>query len=103
MDFFDMNFSELFLEQHGKLVYDKIEKQIIQEKSTRYNDDYIEIIFKVAFLGFFGLNLNETKKMIEDIMPGQQVNIEEISSIHKESITKIQEYLRKAIEENSRK
>lgn len=98
MDFFDMNFSKLFLERHGKLVYDKIEKQIIQENSTRYNDDYIEIIFKIAFLDFFGLNLNETKKMIEDIMPDQQVNIEEISSIHKASITKIQEYLRKATE-----
>ena len=31
MDFFDMNFSTLFLERHGKLIYDKIEKQIIYQ------------------------------------------------------------------------
>lgn len=98
MDFFDMNFSELFLERHGKLVYNKIKKQIIQENSAHYNENYIEIIFKVAFLDFLGLAFNEIKKMIEDIMPGKQVDIEKISSIHKKSITKIQEYLRKATE-----
>lgn len=98
MDFFDMNFSELFLERHGKLVYDNINKQIIQENSTRYDEKYVEIIFKVAFLSFWGLDPNEAKKMIEDIMPGQQVDIEKINYTHRESISKIQKYLQKATE-----
>ena len=34
MDFFDMNFSTLFLEKHGKEMFDKIAKQIIQENSN---------------------------------------------------------------------
>ena len=96
MDFFDMNFSKLFLEKHGKSNFDNIKKQIIQENSTDYNDSYIEVIFKIAFLGFFGLAPNEIKKMIEDIIPGQQTNIENLSSTHKESISKIQQYLRNA-------
>lgn len=94
MDFFDMNFSMLFLEKHGKSNFDNIKKQIIQENSTNYNDSYIEVIFKIAFLEFFGLAPDEIKKMVEDIMPNQQVNIENLSSTHKESISKIQQYLR---------
>ncbi len=101
MDFFDMNFSTLFLERHGKLIYDKIEKQIIEENSSHYDENYIEIIFKIAFLDFFGLTLNEIKKMIEDIMLGQQVNIENLSSIHKKSIFAIQKYLKEATKKAS--
>lgn len=48
MDFFDMNFSTLFLEKHGKLVFKDIEKHIIQESSICYNHEYIEVIFKIA-------------------------------------------------------
>ncbi len=98
MDFFDMNFSTLFLEKHGKANFDNIKKKIIQEHSINYNDLYIEIIFKIAFLEFFGLTLNEIKKMIQDIMPGQQVNIESLNSTHKESISAIQKYLQVATE-----
>lgn len=98
MDFFDMNFSTLFLEKHGKANFDNIKKQIIQENSINYNDSYIEVIFKIAFLEFFGLTINEIKKMIEDIMPGQQVNIESLNSTHKESISAIQKYLQVATE-----
>ncbi len=98
MDFLNMNFSTLFLERHGKLVYDSINKQIMKENSTCYNEEYIEIIFKVAFLSFWGLAPNEIKKMIEHFMSGKQVDIGEINSIHKKSISKIQKYLREATE-----
>lgn len=96
MDFFDMNFSTLFLEKHGKLAFEDIEIQIKQENSVCYDNNYIEVIFKVAFLGFFGLAPNEIKKMIEDLMPGQEVNIEKLTFTHKKSISKIQKYLQKA-------
>ena len=94
MDFFNMNFSELFLEKHGKSNFDDIQKQIIQENSTGYNNSYIEVIFKIAFLEFFGLTPNEIKKMMEDIMPGQKINIEDLFFKHKKSISKVQKYLR---------
>jgi len=91
-----MNFSTLFLERHGKLVYDSIDNQIMKENSTCYNEEYVEIIFKVSFLSFWGLAPNEIKNMVEHFMPGKQVDIEKIVFIHKESISKIQKYLRDA-------
>lgn len=68
MDFFDMNFSTLFLEKHGKEKFDKIVKQIIQENSNEHDNNYVEIIFKVAYLEFFGLDSSAIDKMIKDIM-----------------------------------
>lgn len=55
MDFFDMKFSTLFLEKHGKEEFENISKQIIQEKQliTDNSDNYIEVVFKIAFLDFF--------------------------------------------------
>ena len=55
MDFFDMNFSTLFLDKHGKEIFEKISKQITQEKIDICDNNYIEIVFKIAFLDFFGL------------------------------------------------
>ena len=46
----------------------------------------------------FGPQKGATKKMIQDIMPGQQVNIESLNSTHKESISAIQKYLQVATE-----
>ncbi len=68
MDFFDMNFSTLFLEKHGKEKFDKIVKQIIQENSNEHDNNYVEILFKVAYLEFFGLDGFAIDKMIKDIM-----------------------------------
>lgn len=68
MDFFDMNFSTLFLEKHGKEKFDKIVKQIIQENSNEHDNNYIEILFKIAYLEFFGLDNFAIDKMIKDIM-----------------------------------
>lgn len=68
MDFFDMNFSSLFLEKHGKEKFDKIVKQIIQENSNEHDNNYVEILFKVAYLEFFGLDSFAIDKMIKDIM-----------------------------------
>lgn len=94
MDFFDMTFSTLFLDKHGESTFNNIKNQIMQENSAYYNNEYIEIIFKIAFLNFFGLASSEIKNMLKDIMPGIQLDIETIKSIHKESISKIQFFLR---------
>lgn len=97
MDFFNMNFSMLFLEKHGKQEFDNISKQILQEKTVINDNNYIEIVFKVAFLDFFGLDNNTIEKMIKDIMKCQQVNVNLIKERHKESINEIQSYLQSAM------
>lgn len=67
MNFFNMNFSMLFLEKHGKKKFNRIHKQITKEKNN-INDNYIEVLFKVSYLDFFGLDNISINKMIKDIM-----------------------------------
>lgn len=99
MDFFDMKFSTLFLEKHGKEKFNDISKRIMQEKQfvADNSNDYIEIIFKIAFLDFFGLDDNVIKSMIEDMMKCDHVNVNQIKTIHKESIDEIQRHLQSAM------
>lgn len=100
MDFFDMKFSTLFLEKHGKEKFNDISKRIMQEKQydADNSNDYIEIIFKIAFLDFFGLDNDVIKKMIENIMNCHQINVEQMKKIHKNSISEIQKYLQSAMD-----
>lgn len=100
MDFFDMKFSTLFLEKHGKEKFNDISKRIMQEKQSvaDNSNDYIEIIFKIAFLDFFGLDNDVIKKMIENIMNCHQINVEQMKKIHKNSISEIQKYLQSAMD-----
>ena len=62
------------------------------------SDDYIEVVFKIAFLDFFGLDNDVIKRMIENIMNYHQVNVEQMKKIHKNSISKIQKYLQSAMD-----
>lgn len=99
MDFFDMKFSTLFLEKHGKKDFENITRQILQEKQliTDNSNEYIEVVFKIAFLVFFGLDDDVIKKMIENIMNFNQVDIKQMKNVHHKSISKIQEYLQSAM------
>lgn len=99
MDFFNMNFSTLFSEKHGKQEFDNISEQILREKPLTNNNNYTEVVFKVAFLDFFGLDDSTIEKMIKDIMKFPNVNIAEIKSVHKASISEIQKYLKSAMED----
>lgn len=98
MDFFVMNFSELFSEKHGKQLFDEISNQILLENGNT-NNNYIELVFKYAFFDFFGLDISTIKNLIEDTMLIQDINIEEIQSVHKCSIKQIQSYLQSAMNE----
>ena len=99
MDFFDMNFSTLFLEKHGKKNFENIIKHISQERQVipGNSNDYIEIVFKIAFLTFFGLDDDVIKKMIENIMNCQQIDVNQMKRIHKNSISEIKKYLQSAM------
>lgn len=93
MDFLNMDFSTLFLEKHGRATFDNITKQIKIENSNKYSQDYVEVVFKFALLDFWGLREYQIKRMLEDIISDQKINIVEIKSIHKQSVAKIKKYL----------
>lgn len=97
MDFLDMNFNELFMKKHGKKVFNQIKNQIIQECFKQVSNEYIETIFKIAYLNFWGLSNSIIKQIIKDVLPNQQINVQEIQNIHKKSIYYIQKYLQLSI------
>lgn len=101
MDFFNMNFSTLFLEKHGRKNFDKINKQIELERHKKCDNNYYEIIYKIAFFDFFGLTDYQTKNIIKDFMGYKNININLIKNIHRQSIIQIQVYLQSALDETT--
>lgn len=97
MDFFKMNFSTLFIEKHGKNVFYQIRKQIVQESHKKINIEFIEIIFKIAYFSFWGLNSSMIEQLLEDLFPNQKVPVEKLQSLHQKSICTIQSYLQASI------
>lgn len=100
MDFFDMDFSKLFLEKHGKEHFNEIVKQINTERGGMGESNYIELIFKIAFLDFFRMSYQEMQALITDTMECQYIDIKKIKNIHKKSIKEIQEHLKRNMGEN---
>ena len=97
MDFYDMNFSQLFLEKHGKEVYDNIFKQIMLESYKKDDKEYSEIVFKIAFFNFWGFDNEFIKKLIEDTMKVKKIDIEEIKLQHTKTIKTIQKYIKSVV------
>lgn len=92
-DFFKMDLSKLFLEKHGKKIFNEISNQIIIENSSKDSQDSIELVFKVAFFDFIGLAEDITENLMKDNMLIEDINIKEIKSVHKSSIKVIQKHL----------
>lgn len=93
-----IKFSKLFEDKHGQKIFDEINVTIKKEKTEECNSDYIEAIFKVAFMEYFGLDNDGLNKMLEDINCNTDIKI--IKKTHKDSIKIIQEYIRKANNES---
>lgn len=91
MDFFSINFGELFLNKHGKGVFESFSKQISTEKGTDCTDEYINIVFRLAFLSFFGFDNKQIQKLLND--RNISVNVEEIMAVQSKSINSIKEFL----------
>lgn len=92
MDFFDEDFNIRFMYKHGKQVYSDICKMIVQENSSNWNYKYIEIIFRIALFDFAGQQPKVIKGILEDAM-NCKIDIKQIMTIHKKSISEIQKYL----------
>lgn len=92
MDFKDIKFSELFLDKHGKHLFKGITTIIENEKLDKCDNNYIEVIFKVAFMSYFGLNDQALNRMLEDINCSS--DIKTLKSLHKKSIKNIQNHIK---------
>lgn len=103
MDFFNMNFSELFKEKHGINVFHDISNKILLENSID-SSNYIELVFKIAFFDFWGLDESVIQNIINDTMLLQNISIKNLKFIHQNSIKNIQKYLQSTIDtENFKK
>lgn len=89
--YLDIEFSKLFKDKHGEKIYDEIISKIKHERVEECDSNYIEAIFRVAFLGYFGLDNNALNNMLKDI--NCKNNITKINKIHKESIKIIRKYI----------
>ncbi len=92
MDFL-IDFCSLFIEKHGQKIFDNICNIIKTEYLTKYNEEYLQIIFKIALLDFWGMSDDQITKFLKDINNIDNVNITNIKKIHKNSIKTIQQYL----------
>lgn len=97
MDFFNIKFSILFMRKHGKGIVNQIKNQITEESCAVINEEYIETVFKIAYMNFWGLPKLTIEKIIKDVLLNQQLNIERMQNIHKKSIDEIQRYLQSSI------
>lgn len=98
MDFFRMDFSKLFLNKHGKEIFDSICNKINEEKGSECTDEYISGVFKIAFLSFFGFTEEQSQRLLDDIDKNNKINVKEVFSIQSKSISIIKEYLESNID-----
>ena len=96
--YLDIEFSKLFKDKHGDKIFDDINSKIKAERVEECDSNYIEAIYRVAFLGYFGLDNNALNNMLRDI--NCKDNILDINKIHKESIKIIRDYIIKTNKEN---
>ena len=97
MDFLNMNFSVLFLERHGRTIYENICKKIRLESLSEYNENYLESIFDIAYLKLWGMEDTQILHLLRDIGKIDNIDIKKVQEIHKNSIRKIQEHIEIAI------
>ena len=100
MVFFDMDFNKLFLDKHGKEQFNEIVKQINLEGKGISENNYIELIFKIAFLDFFRMADQEIQALIVDFTEYQDIDIRKVKNIYQKSIQQIQEHLKNNMKEN---
>ena len=94
MNFLTTDFSKLFLEKHKQDIFNKVCTIIEKERKQQCDNQYIELIFKIALFDFLGLSNDNIQKILCDLNFAQNIDILKIKKIHKKSIIKIKEYLK---------
>ena len=91
MESLGINFKELFLKKHGEQVFKDIVKQIKVEYNGDCDISYIDIVFTVAFISYFGVTDINKIRLLGGI--SKEIDIKNIQVIHKKSISIIQNYI----------
>ena len=91
MESLGINFKELFLKKHGEQVFKDIVKQIKVEYNGDCDISYIDIVFTVAFISYFGVTDTSKIRLLGGI--SKEIDIKNIQVIHKKSISIIQNYI----------
>lgn len=91
MESLGINFKELFIKKHGEQVFKDIVKQIKVEYNGDCDISYIDIVFTVAFISYFGVTDINKIRLLGGI--SKEIDIKNIQVIHKKSISIIQNYI----------
>ena len=91
MESLGINFKELFLKKHGEQVFKDIVKQIKVEYNGNCDISYIDTVFTVAFISYFGVTDINKIRLLGGI--SKEIDIKNIQVIHKKSISIIQNYI----------
>ena len=101
MESLGINFKELFLKKHGEQVFKDIVKQIKVEYNGDCDISYIDIVFTVAFISYFGVTDTNKIHLLGGI--SKDIDIKSIQKIHKKSISQIQNYIENINNKNLKK
>ena len=99
MDFLKMNFTEMFEAKHGKQIYNSICDIIKSETTATIDNTYIELVFKISLLTFWGLDDITIKRVLEKESKFENVEISNIKKVHKKSIKKITSYIKSSVDD----
>lgn len=91
MESLDINFRERFYKKHEEEVFKDIVKQIEGEYNGNCDINYIDTIFTVAFISYFGVTDTSKIRLLGGI--SKDIDIKNIKIIHKKSISIIQNYI----------
>lgn len=95
-----IEFSKIFHEKHGEKIFQNIVDQIKKERIDNFSQDYIDIIFTIAFLTYFGVFDTKTIYSLGGISKNANIDINEVQKIHKNSISLIKKYIQETNEKN---
>ena len=96
MESLGINFREIFLKKHGEQIFKDIVKQIEAEYNGDCDISYIDTVFTVAFISYFGVTDISKIRLLGGI--SKDVDIKNIQNIHKTSINRIQQFIKITIE-----
>ena len=96
-----INFRELFFKKHGEQVFQNICNQIRVEYNGNCDISYIDTVFTVAFISYFGVTDISKMRLLGGI--SKDIDIKNIQKIHKKSISQIQNYIENTNKENLKK
>lgn len=96
MSVFNKSFFELFINKHGKEIYENIKNNIIKEAEKNVSNGYISMIFNIAYAKYIGIHESRIEDFIKDILGQEEIAESDIKGIltkHEHTIKTITEYI----------